>query len=213
MLRLTGFRRCLSGQFAATRVATRGYADKPKSEGEQQPQDSTASPDSALDAAKKATEEAVELQKQLKKDLQYAAADFTNLQRISDREKVASMEKGVMKFAKSILPTLDILPLALKSVPAEALSAGEGEDRKNLLTLHEGLVLLQSNLLKALKENDIEAVDPTGEQFSPDYHEALYMAPVPGKDPNSILECSKLGYSYKGRVLRAAQVGVVQDVN
>lgn len=211
----------MSGHNTATRSATlqlnsiarRGYAEKAEQKDEQPQETTQEGTDNALEAAKKATEEAVELQKQLKKDLQYAAADFTNLQRISEREKAASLEKGVMKFAKSILPTLDILPMALKSVPAEALTAGEGDDRKNLITLHEGLVLLQSNLLKALKENDIEPVDPTGEQFSADLHEALYMAPVPGKDPNSILECSKLGYSYKGRVLRAAQVGVVQDVN
>ena len=118
-----------------------------------------------------------------------------------------------MKFAKSILPTLDILPLALKSVPEESLTPNESADRKNLIILHEGLVMLQSNLQKALKENDVEPVDPTGEPFNPDHHEALYQAPIPGKEPGSVLECSKLGYSYKGRVLRAAQVGVVQDTN
>ncbi|TIA88076.1 hypothetical protein E3P99_02809 [Wallemia hederae] len=195
----------------------RGYADKKAEEGKSDGSDSKDSaqdtPSDALQLAQKATEDAVEAQKQLKKDLQYAAADFTNLQRIAEREKGASFDKGVMKFAKSILPTLDIIPLALKTVPAEALTEGEPEQRKNLTTLHEGLVMLQGNLLKALKENDIEPVDPTGEQFSADLHEALYMAPVPGKEPNSVLECSKLGYSYKGKVLRAAQVGVVQDTS
>ncbi|TIB73557.1 hypothetical protein E3Q22_04323 [Wallemia mellicola] len=192
----------------ALSIARRGYAEK-----KEEVKETAEKSDDALSAAKKATEEAVEAQKQLQKDLQYAAADFANLQRIGQREKDLALEKGVMKFAKSILPTLDILPLALKSVPEESLTPNESADRKNLIILHEGLVMLQSNLQKALKENDVEPVDPTGEPFNPDHHEALYQAPIPGKEPGSVLECSKLGYSYKGRVLRAAQVGVVQDTN
>jgi molecular chaperone GrpE (heat shock protein) len=50
-----------------------------------------------------------------------------------------------------------------------------------------------------------------GEKFDPSSMEALYQAPVPGKEPGSVLECSKIGYKIKNRVLRAAQVGVVQD--
>ena len=62
-----------------------------------------------------------------------------------------------------------------------------------------------------LRTHGIEAFDPLGEKFDPLLHEALYQAPVPGKEPGSVLDCSKIGYMIKGRLLRAAQVGVVQD--
>ena len=55
--------------------------------------------------------------------------------------------------------------------------------------------------------------DPTGEAFDPNKHEALYQAPIPGKTPGTVLECQKVGYTIKDRVLRAAQVGVVQDTS
>ena len=62
-----------------------------------------------------------------------------------------------------------------------------------------------------LARHGVTTYDPTGEKFGPVLHEALYQAPVPGKEPGSVLECSKLGFMIKGRVLRAAQVGVVQE--
>lgn len=229
-------RRILNNHYISSRFYS-DTANKDQSNNEQQNNNEQASDDvnELLKSQKKATDDALELQKQLKvclylfrytisylkllqKDLQYAAADFNNLQRIAQREKDLAQEKGTMNLGKSLLPVMDILPLAIKSVNSEHLtplpeSDARYEDRKNLITLHEGLVLLQSNLTKALKENDIESVDPTGEKFNPDNHEALYQAPIPGKEPGSVLECSKLGYSYKGRTLRAAQVGVVQDTS
>lgn len=62
-----------------------------------------------------------------------------------------------------------------------------------------------------LKTHGITQFDPTGEKFDPREHEAMYQAPVPGKEPGSVLECSQVGFKIKGRILRAAQVGVVQE--
>lgn len=66
-------------------------------------------------------------------------------------------------------------------------------------------------LLQTLFKYHVTPFDPTGEPFNPNQHEALYQAPIPGKTPGTVHECQKTGYMIKDRVLRAAQVGVVQD--
>ena len=68
-------------------------------------------------------------------------------------------------------------------------------------------------LLQTLFKYHVKPFDPTGEKFDPNRHEALYQAPIPGKEPGTVLECQKVGYMIKDRVLRAAQVGVVQDTS
>jgi len=55
--------------------------------------------------------------------------------------------------------------------------------------------------------------DPTGEKFDPNVHEAMFQAPIPGKEAGTVFETSKSGFMLKGRTLRPAQVGVVQDTN
>ncbi len=73
--------------------------------------------------------------------------------------------------------------------------------------------MTKSELLKVLERHGVKQFDPTGEKFDPNLHEALYMAPIPGKEAGTVAECSKLGYMMKGRTLRPAQVGVVQDMS
>jgi len=68
-------------------------------------------------------------------------------------------------------------------------------------------------LLSNLAKYGVKPFDPTGEKFDPNRQEALYQAPVPGKEPGTVLECQKVGYMIKDRLLRAAQVGVVQDTS
>lgn len=70
--------------------------------------------------------------------------------------------------------------------------------------------MTQRQLLQTLAKYGVTPFDPTGEPFDPNHHEALYEAPVPGKEPGSVIECSKVGYKIKDRTLRAAQVGVAR---
>jgi len=77
--------------------------------------------------------------------------------------------------------------------------------------LVQGVEATHRILLQTLAKYGIKPFDPTGEKFDPNRHEALYSVPVAGKQPGEILECQKIGYMIKDRVLRAAQVGVVAD--
>ncbi|KAG9117697.1 Mitochondrial matrix cochaperone [Ceratobasidium sp. 392] len=136
--------------------------------------------------------------------LRYAQADFLNLQRNAQREKEQTRDYAITKLAKDLVGTVDVLTLALKSVPEDARKGNQ---------LYEGVEMTQRSLLQSLAKYGVEQFDPTGEKFDPNFHEALYMAPVPGKEPGTVLETQKLGYRIKDRVLRAAQVGVVQDAS
>ncbi|QRV87379.1 co-chaperone GrpE [Ceratobasidium sp. AG-Ba] len=140
--------------------------------------------------------------KEMTNRLRYAQADFLNLQRNAQREKDQTRDYAITKLAKDLVGTVDVLTLALKSVPEDARKGNQ---------LYEGVEMTQRSLLQSLAKYGVEQYDPTGEKFDPNFHEALYMAPVPGKEPGTVLETQKLGYRIKDRVLRAAQVGVVQE--
>lgn len=203
---------------ALPRSAVRAYSDK----AEEKPTDEKAA---APDAEKS---EGNDFEAQLKekdariKDLTdqilYGKAELQNLQRRSAEEKKTAGEFGISKLAKDLTDSIDVLDLALKSVPEELRAAGQGESdakspQRALTELYDGVSLTRKSILDMLRKHGIERFDPTGEPFDPTLHEALYQVPIPGKEPGSVLDCSKVGYKIKGRLLRVAQVGVVQDAS
>lgn len=64
-------------------------------------------------------------------------------------------------------------------------------------------------LLKAFKRHGVEPMEAMGQKFDPNLHEALYQAPMEGKEAGTIFDVQQTGYTLKDRTLRAAQVGVV----
>ncbi|KAJ6496683.1 GrpE-domain-containing protein [Mycena vitilis] len=217
--------------------AARCYSDdKPSSSepADQDPTPETSSPESPRDAALlKAEAEAADLLGRLR----YLQADFLNLQRNSAREREKTRDFAITNFAADLLETVDVLALALKSVPREVLEpprtdptppdsdepspelapdatpppprAKTSEDY--LRELYTGVEMTQRQLLSTLFKYHIKPFDPTGDPFDPNRHEALYQAPVPGKTPGTVIDCQKTGYTIRDRLLRAAQVGVAQE--
>ncbi|KAI0636753.1 GrpE-domain-containing protein [Trametes polyzona] len=161
--------------------------------------------------------------------LRYLQADYLNLQRNAAREKEQARDFAISKFAKDLLETVDVLSMALKSVPKEVVAppaesssdASSSSSSSNppaeksadayLRELYEGVESTQRLLLHTLFKHHVKPYDPVGEKFDPNLHEALYQVPIPGKEPGTVFDCQKTGYMIKDRVLRAAQVGVVQD--
>lgn len=141
------------------------------------------------------------------------------MQRNSAREKEQTRDYAISKFAGDLLETVDVLALALKSVPQAALSKSGPSDplpkshEEYLQDLHTGVEMTHRLLLQTLFKYHVKPFDPTGEKFDPNFHEALYQAPIPGKEPGTVVDCQKIGYTIKDRVLRAAQVGVAQEAS
>ncbi|KAF7294926.1 Mitochondrial grpe [Mycena indigotica] len=183
------------------------------------PKDDAPKVDAAL---VKAQEEAADLLSRLR----YLQADFLNLQRNSAREREKTRDFAVSNFAADLLETVDVLSLALKSVPQSAFAPSETPEgsldtpttppaksaKEHLQELYTGVEMTQRQLLQTLFKYHVKPFDPTGDAFDPNRHEALYQAPIPGKTPGTVIDCQKIGFTIRDRVLRAAQVGVAQDV-
>ncbi|KAG0225481.1 Mitochondrial matrix cochaperone [Actinomortierella wolfii] len=138
-------------------------------------------------------------------------ADMENLRARTAKEVNNTKDYAIQKFAKDLLETADILSLALKNVPAEEIS--ESSTNTHLKNLHTGLSMTRDELLKTFKRYGVEPYDPINEKFDPNLHQANFQVPIPGKEPGTVFDVQKIGYMIKGRVLRPAQVGVVQSTD
>ena len=196
-------------------MVRRMYSDKAAEDQKQETASEASAPESAEaeDPVAKQLQEKDARIKDLTDDLLYCKAELQNVQRRTAEEKKTMGDHAISRLAKDLTESVDVLDLALRSVP-EALRTNKNEDNeasRALVELYDGVSLTRKSILDMLRTHGIEAFDPLGEKFDPLLHEALYQAPVPGKEPGSVLDCSKIGYMIKGRLLRAAQVGVVQD--
>ncbi|WFD41463.1 GrpE, mitochondrial [Malassezia psittaci] len=204
--------------FSASKGLVRFYSDKAE---DKKPEDADPAKESqgseASDADVQLKEKDARI-KELTDQILYGKAELQNLQRRSAEEKKNASDFGISKLAKDLTDSIDVLDLALKSVPEALRTSDESqtkpEDIQRALTeLYGGVSLTRKSLLDMLRKHGIEQFDPTGQPFDPQMHEALYQAPIPDKTPGSVLECSKVGYKIKDRLLRVAQVGVVQDTS
>ncbi|KAJ3411960.1 Mitochondrial matrix cochaperone [Chytridiales sp. JEL 0842] len=132
-------------------------------------------------------------------------ADMENMRTRTRKEVENASAYSITKFAKDLLETTDVLDMALKSVPESERNGSN----KHLKDLFSGVSMTRDNLLKTFKRFGIEPYNPVGEVFDPNLHQALFKAPIPGKEPGTVSECVKIGFMIGGRVLRPAQVGVV----
>lgn len=141
------------------------------------------------------------------------------MQRISAREKEQTKEFAISRFATDLLETADTLTMALRSVPSSSKEATTDDSpplyfqpsTQTTDALLQGVEATYRILIQTFAKYGIKPFDPTGEDFDPNRHEAMYSAPVPGKKAGEVLDCQKLGYTIKDRVLRAAQVGVASE--
>jgi molecular chaperone GrpE len=134
-----------------------------------------------------------------------ALADAENVRQRSRKEIANAKDFAIQKFAKDLLESADILEMAIKSVPA----FGESPN-KDLKDLHMGVSMTRTELLKAFKRHGMEEFDPMGEVFNHDMHQAVFQAAVVGKEPGTVFDVQKKGFTLNGRCLRPAQVGVVK---
>ncbi|KAF9950457.1 Mitochondrial matrix cochaperone [Mortierella alpina] len=138
-------------------------------------------------------------------------ADMENLRSRTAKEVANSKDYSIQKFAKDLLDTADILTLAIKNVPQEEIA--ESSANTHLKNLHTGVSMTRDELLKTLKRYGVESFDPMNEKFDPNLHQANFQVPMPGKEPGTVFDVQKIGFMIKGRVLRPAQVGVVQSTD
>jgi molecular chaperone GrpE len=127
-----------------------------------------------------------------------AAAEAQNARRRAEQDVEKARKFALERFASDLLPVVDNLRRAL-----DASSEAEGVD-----AITEGVDLTLRSLLDVLKKNGIEVVDPAGEPFDPQLHQAMTMVPNPDLEPNTVMDVMQQGYTLNGRLLRPAMVVV-----
>lgn len=136
-----------------------------------------------------------------------AVADFRNLQESTKLEKQKARDFALQKFARDLLESVDNFELALSAVKEDTLASNP--EVKNL---YEGVDMTRNVFEKTLAKHGIEKVDPMGEVFDPNQHEATFEIAQPDKEPGTVFHVQQSGYTLNSRVLRPAKVGVVKDV-
>ena len=127
-----------------------------------------------------------------------AAAEAQNARRRAEQDVEKARKFALERFAGDLLPVVDNLERALAAA-AEAPEAN---------AIAEGVDLTLRSLMETLKKNGIESVDPAGEPFDPQLHQAMTMVPNPDMEPNTVMDVMQKGYTLSGRLLRPAMVVV-----
>lgn len=130
-----------------------------------------------------------------------AQAEMENLRRRVEKDLQNAHKYALEKFAKELLPVLDSLELGI---------AAAGGDAPELTKLKEGAELTLKQFQSVFEKFAIAAVDPTGEKFNPELHQAMAMEPAQGVEPNTVLRVFQKGYLLNDRLLRPALVVVAQ---
>jgi molecular chaperone GrpE len=131
-----------------------------------------------------------------------AAAELDNVRKRSAREVDLARKFGAERLAQTILPVRDSLEAGL----AAAEKAGQG-------ALLEGVRATVRLLDEAFGAAGIREIDPKGQPFDPNKHEALSLLPVADVAPNTVLEVVQKGYELNDRLLRAAKVIVARSAD
>ena len=126
------------------------------------------------------------------------AAEFENYKKRMQRERETMMKYAEENVLKELLPTLDNLERAIE----------QGRDSDDASALLEGVEMTFKGLLGALEKIGLKPLSGVGEEFDPNFHEALAAEPSDEVPANVILQEYQKGYMFKDRLIRAAKVVV-----
>lgn len=138
----------------------------------------------------------------LKDKLLRAMAEIENMRRRAEREKQDAHTYAVSKFARDVLSVADNLRRAIEAVPETARASDE------VMSILTGVELTEAELLNTMEKYQIRKVDPKGEKFDPNLHQAMFEIEDPSVAPGTVLQVVQTGFTIADRLLRPAMVGV-----
>jgi len=165
----------------------------------------------AEEAAGEETVSIESLRQQLEQAQQQAAAnldkalrtqaEMENLKKRVQKDLDDERKYGLAKFAKELLSVLDSLELGIQAASG---------DSPEVVKLREGSLLTIKQFESVFAKFNIETIDPLGQPFNPEFHQAMVMQPSETAEPNSVLNVFQKGYILNGRLLRPAMVVVAK---
>lgn len=130
-------------------------------------------------------------------------AELENLKRRAEKDVQNAHKFGLEKFARELIPVADSLELGLSV---------ETGDQPEVQKLREGMELTLKQLMDTLSKFHVKPVNPLGEKFNPELHQAMAMQPTDEAEPNTVIKVYQKGYLLNDRLLRPAMVVVAQNM-
>jgi molecular chaperone GrpE len=131
-----------------------------------------------------------------------AEAEMQNMQRRTARDVEHAHKFGLERFLQNLIPVVDSLE--------KAIEASEQAKTDTSDAIAEGVSLCYKLLIDVLGKENVEIIDPAGEPFDPNEHQAMSMVENPDMEPNSVFAVVQKGYKLNGRLVRAAMVMVTK---
>tara|TARA_B100001057_G_scaffold397587_1_gene407788 strand:+ start:1473 stop:2078 length:606 start_codon:yes stop_codon:yes gene_type:complete len=138
---------------------------------------------------------------ELNEALLRSQADLQNSRRRAERDIENAHKYAVEKFVKDLLAVIDSMDRAL-----ELATTTDGFD----VAMLEGTQMTHKLLLDTISRHGVEPIDPAGEPFDPQQHQAMSMVESEDQEPNTVMAVMQKGYTLEGRVIRAAMVVVTK---
>ncbi|PJE78854.1 Protein GrpE [invertebrate metagenome] len=135
-----------------------------------------------------------------------AFAEMENIKRRARMDVEKAHKFGLEKMVKALLPIVDSLEKGIESA-----ANTEGSNAQNE-ALKEGMTLTLKLFTDTLGQFDIKQLNPEGEPFDPNFHQAMSMVPNPDMEPNTVMTVFQKGYTLSDRIVRPAMVVVSKGV-
>ncbi|MDF1643915.1 MAG: nucleotide exchange factor GrpE [Pseudomonadales bacterium] len=129
-------------------------------------------------------------------------AEMQNIRRRAQADVEKAHKFALEKFSTELLPVIDNLERALETIPPDDASTKP---------IEEGISLTLKSFLDVIAKFNMTVIDPAGEPFDPQMHQAMSMIENKEVEPNTVLQVVQKGYSLNGRVIRAAMVMVSKN--
>jgi molecular chaperone GrpE len=132
-------------------------------------------------------------------------AEMENLRRRTEREKNDTARYAISNFARDVLTVGDNLRRTIEHVPAEAASQDPA-----LKSFLDGVAITERELLNVLERHGVTRIDPKGQRFDPNCHQAMYEVQDPSVPEGTVVDVMQSGYVIGDRCLRPALVAVAK---
>lgn len=131
-------------------------------------------------------------------------AEMQNVRRRAEIDVEKAHKFAVEKFVKELLPVADSLEKAVEN------TEGKEPDSELVATIREGAEMTLNLFMNSIRKFNVAQINPVGEPFDPQLHEAMSMVPAPDAEPNSVVAVVQKGYTLNERLVRPAMVVVAK---
>ncbi len=133
-----------------------------------------------------------------------ALAEAENTRKRAERDVEEAIKYGVTGFARDMISILENLNRAELSIPKD-------DNNELIKNIGEGIGMTKRELLKIFEQNGIKRIDPLGEKFDHNFHQAVAQVDDDKNQPGTIVQVVQAGYVIKDRLLRPALVAVAKQ--